>query len=71
MLAAPVGWIPWSHSFSRGEVIFPQHQLWIHPGCFDQLGSVCSLEVSCAQVSTMHCFFHVLSVIVVERKLGW
>lgn len=51
MLAAPVGWIPRSHSFSRGEVVFAQHQLWFHLGCSHQLGSVCSLEVSSAQVS--------------------
>ena len=53
MLAAPVGWIPWSHSFSRGKVFFTQHQLWFHLGCSNQPGSVCSLEVICAQVSTM------------------
>jgi len=51
MLAAPVGWIPRSHSFSRGEVVLTQYQLWFHLSCTDQLGSVCSLEVSSAQVS--------------------
>lgn len=61
MLAAPVGWTPRSHSFSRGEVLLSQHQLRGDPCCPDQPGPVCGLEGICAQVSPSPGFGDVVS----------